>query len=105
METTEQAKELVIGGVPYETRFTRKFEERTAYAAPDPHAVRCVIPGVIRSVAVRRGQRVKAGDSLLVLEAMKMQNDVLAPRDGAVRTVRCSPGDAVARGDILIELE
>ncbi|HUI11088.1 MAG TPA: acetyl-CoA carboxylase biotin carboxyl carrier protein subunit [Bacteroidota bacterium] len=105
METKEQIFELEIGGTAYETRGTDKFSRRKVYRAPDPHAIRCVIPGVIRSIAVRRGARVRAGEPLLVLEAMKMENDIVAPRDGIVRAVNVSPGDTVAKGAILVELE
>jgi pyruvate carboxylase len=105
MQTPEAIRELVIGGVIYETRYTKKFEQRTPYAAPDPHLIRCVIPGMILTVAVRKGSRVRSGDPLLVLEAMKMQNDALSPRDGIVRALRVSPGDTVTKGQILIELE
>ena len=105
MQTPETTQELVIGGVTYETRYTKKFERRTPYVAPDPHHVRCVIPGVILTVAVRRGLRVRSGDPLLALEAMKMQNEVVSPCDGTVRALRVSPGDAVTKGQILVELE
>jgi biotin carboxyl carrier protein len=105
MQTPETIRELVIGGVTYETRYTMKYDRRTPYVAPDPHVVRCVIPGVILTVVVRKGVRVRSGDPLLVLEAMKMQNDVRSPRDGIVRALRISPGDIVTKGQILIELE
>ena len=105
MQTPETVRELVIGGVAYETRFTRKFEERAQYVAPDPHLIRCVIPGVILSIAVRKGSRVRSGDPLLVLEAMKMQNDVRSPCDGTVRALLVAPRDTVTKGQILIELD
>ena len=105
MQTPETVRELVIGGVTYETRYTKKFERRTPYVAPDPHHVRCVIPGVILTVAVRRGLRVRSGDPLLALEAMKMQNEVRSSCDGTVRALRVAPGDTVTKGQIFIELD
>jgi len=105
METNEQILHLVIGEIAYETRTTAKFARRKRYVAPDPHIVACVIPGVIRSVAVKKGSRVRAGEPLVVLEAMKMQNDIVAPRDAVVRTVRVAPGETVPKGAILVELE
>lgn len=103
--TSETTRELEIGGVSYETRFTAKFERRTRYVAPDPHLFLCVIPGVIRTIAVNKGMRIRAGDPLMVLEAMKMQNVLVAPRDGIVRKLRVAPGETVTRGQILAELD
>ena len=105
MQTPETVRELVIGGVTYETRLTKKFEQRAPYVMPDPRLIRCVIPGVILSIAVRKGSRVRTGDPLLVLEAMKMQNEVRSTRDGTVRALLVSPGDIVTKGQIFIELD
>ena len=104
-QTPDTPRELEIGGVTYETRFTAKFERRTPYVAPDSHLFLCVIPGVIRTLAVRKGTRIRTGDPLMVLEAMKMQNVLVAPRDGTVREVRVAPGDTVTRGQVLAELD
>ena len=105
METHEEILRLIIGETAYETRTTAKFARRMRYVAPDPHAVACVIPGVIKSVAVKRGTRVRTGEPLMVLEAMKMQNDIVAPREGVVRAVNVAPGETVAKGAVLVVLE
>lgn len=57
------------------------------------------------SVEVREGQRVRKGDVLVVLEAMKMETRLLAPHDGRVVKVSCAPGDVVEPGVALVELE
>ena len=62
------------------------------------------MPGKILSVAVSAGTAVKKGDLLLVLEAMKMQNEIYAPQDGTVSDVRVSANQTVATGDILVVL-
>ncbi len=63
------------------------------------------LPGTIVSVVVQPGQQVKAGAVLVVLEAMKMQNEIVSPRDGKVREVVVGKGDSVAVGDPLVTLE
>ena len=83
-------------------------------AAPAPKAaapvasgaatVKCPMPGKILSVAVSAGTAVKKGDLLLVLEAMKMQNEIYAPQDGTVSDLRVSANQTVATGDILVVL-
>ena len=63
------------------------------------------MPGIILEVNVAEGDEVKKGDSLCVLEAMKMENTLTASRDGIVKTVNIAKGDTVDKGKLLIELE
>lgn len=63
------------------------------------------LPGVVTEVRVESGQAVAAGEVLLVLEAMKMDNDIPAPRAGTVREVRVQHGDQVAARQVLVVLE
>ena len=62
------------------------------------------LPGTILQVKVNAGQAVKAGDILVIIEAMKMENEVLAPRDGTVAQVVVSKGGSVNTGDTLVVL-
>ncbi len=81
-------------------------------AAPAPKApaasgnagsitVESPMPGKILSVKASVGAAVKQGDVILVLEAMKMENEVVAPSDGTVASINVSAGDAVEAGDVL----
>jgi biotin carboxyl carrier protein len=63
------------------------------------------IPGVISQVKVQAGQAVKAREVLMLLEAMKMQNEILAPHPGTVREVYVSNGSAVNTGDRLVAID
>jgi len=96
---------LIIDDTLYETRLTKKFARRKPFAPKDPRLMTAFIPGVIREVCVRPGDAVERGQSLLILEAMKMQNDLAAPRAAIVRAVHATPGDTVFKGQILIEFE
>jgi biotin carboxyl carrier protein len=96
---------LIIDDTAYETRVTRKFARRKPYAPKDPKRVAAFIPGVIRALHVAPGDRVRKGQGLLVLEAMKMQNDVAAAEEATVKAVLVAPGDTVAKGQLLIEFE
>ena len=60
------------------------------------------LPGAILEVNVKVGDTVKAGQVLLILESMKMENNILAERDGTVEKVNCAKGDAVLEGDVLL---
>ena len=63
------------------------------------------MPGKVIAVKAAPGQAVKKGDELLVVEAMKMENAIRAPRDGTVRSVAARVGDMVGPGIVLVELE
>jgi biotin carboxyl carrier protein len=62
------------------------------------------MPGKILAVKKHVGDAVKAGDPILVLEAMKMENDIVAPKDGTVASINVSVGDAVESGATLATL-
>ena len=66
--------------------------------------VNAPMPGKILKVNVNAGAAVKKGDVLLVLEAMKMENEICAPQDGTVATVECAAGDSVESGKILVSM-
>lgn len=68
-------------------------------------AVRVPMPGLVIEVEVAEGDKVKAGDGLVIIEAMKMQNEMKAPRDGIVRQVAVKKGMAVNGGDTLVIIE
>ncbi len=98
-------KTLRIDDTSYETRYTRKFENRKAYVRADPGVLHCVIPGVVQKIHVTPGRNVVQGEPLLVLEAMKMANDILAPHDGRVKAVYVEVGKMVIKGEMLLEFE
>lgn len=60
------------------------------------------MPGKILDVKVKAGQAVKRGEVVLILEAMKMQNEIMAPADGTIADVRVSAGQAVNTGDVMV---
>ena len=63
------------------------------------------MPGLVVRVEVREGQRVEAGDGLVVIEAMKMENELRAPRAGTVAKVHVTPGEPVEKGAPLVTVE
>jgi propionyl-CoA carboxylase alpha chain len=63
----------------------------------------CPMPGLVVSIAVTEGQEVKAGETLAVVEAMKMQNVLRAERDGTVKKIHASPGATLAVDALILE--
>lgn len=67
-------------------------------------SVTAPMPGNILDVKASVGASVKSGDTLCILEAMKMENEIVAPQDGTIASVNCAKGDVVNAGDLLVSL-
>jgi len=67
--------------------------------------IKTAMPGKVVRVLVEAGAKVKKGDGILVVEAMKMQNEMKAPKDGTVREIRVAEGETVNAGDVLARIE
>lgn len=97
-------KSLGIEGTRYKTNFTKKFENRQKWETFDDRKLRTFLPGVILKVKVKKGQKVKKGDSMIILEAMKMQNKIIIHRDGVIKNIHVKEGQKVMKGKLLMEL-
>ena len=75
-----------------------------AASATDGTPVKAPMPGTIIAVKKNAGEAVKAGDVVVVLEAMKMENDIVAPADGKVASIVVGKGDSVNVNDVLVVL-
>lgn len=98
--------ELVVedeGRATLRERATR--DPSAAVGAGGPLEIRAIIPGRIASVAVAPGDRVELGQTLLAVEAMKMQNELRAPRPGTIMRVPATAGATVELGDVLVVIE
>ncbi len=98
-------KSLTIEHFKYRTNLTDKFLNRKPYEKKDPKKITAFIPGTIRKINIKEGDKVREGDFLLTLEAMKMKNRILSPMDGVVKSVNVKPGEIVPKNALLIELE
>jgi acetyl/propionyl-CoA carboxylase alpha subunit len=79
--------------------------EVAAQARGGPLDIKATLPGLVVAVAVAEGAAVEEGDPLLTIEAMKMQNEVRAPRAGTIGAVAVTPGQPVPTGALLVRLE
>ncbi|MEW5991951.1 MAG: biotin/lipoyl-containing protein [Chloroflexota bacterium] len=104
-------REVVVGGWRVEVEIepaaraalrerARRGREEITHSGPTD--VRAIIPGVVVSVSVVAGDAVTAGQQLLVVEAMKMQNELRAPRDGTIERVAVGAGTTIEVGDLLL---
>lgn len=96
--------EMLLGGELFAVEASPAGARGPAEAggATGPLNVRAVMPGLVREVYVRAHEEVERGGRLLVLEAMKMNNEVRAPRAGTVQAVRVEAGQRVDKGDVMV---
>lgn len=83
----------------------RQQRQHGSHPAADSDRLEATMPGLVREVLAAEGALVKRGDTLVVLEAMKMELRLTAPFTGLVRRVHCVAGQVVERGQVLVELE
>ena len=122
----ENTAEVSVNGVTYSVEIDRKLQvaktpklvRTLAVPSTDSHPsvsktsspsapkgtgnIKSPLPGVILEIYVREGDTVKIGQKLLMLEAMKMENNINADKEGRVVSIKASKGDSVMEGDILI---
>ena len=94
-----------IHQVQLKDRFDRLLEKMgmSNAATNKVNNLKAPMPGLIVGINVAVGDTISKGDSLLILEAMKMENNLKAPGDGTVKAIRASKGDRVEKGQVLIE--
>lgn len=99
---------VYLKGVPYDVEISKVASTRLRAPEAEPvveGTVSALLPGRVLGLLVEIGQTVKQGEPLLILEAMKMENEIPAPRDGKVARVLIQEGQNVSKGDVLLELE
>lgn len=89
----------------YKTKLTMKFKNRKKWIPPNKNHVLAVIPGTIIKINVKENQHAKEGESLLILEAMKMENNITMPFDGKVTSINIEIGQMVTKNYIMIEVK
>ncbi len=90
---------------PGENKITVKGAPVPASTRPSANSIKSPLPGSIIRVVTTVGATVKEGDLLLVMESMKMENNILSEKNGVVKNILVSAGQAVMQDDVLLELE
>ena len=96
---------LNFDGSDFKTRLSKKFLNHKPYAPPDYKKIYAFIPGTILNVSVKDKHKIKKGEHLLVLQAMKMNNIISSQIDGTVKKVYVKKGDTVPKNFLLVELK
>ncbi|MDD4109267.1 MAG: acetyl-CoA carboxylase biotin carboxyl carrier protein subunit [Prolixibacteraceae bacterium] len=105
MTEKKELKSLIIEGSIYKTTYTRKYENREKWQTPDPNCIYSIIPGTIIDIFVKPKDKVKEGETLLLLEAMKMQNQVRMPFDGEIVKIFVKINDTIPKRHLMIKIK
>jgi len=105
MSNKEIYQSFVVNSAIYKTLITKKFANRVNWVKPDENKILSFIPGTIVSIVAKEGQMLKEGESILILEAMKMLNDVNMPFDGKVVKIHVSIGEKLPKNTMMVEIE
>lgn len=104
-EPVEEKKKVVLGKPKTAAEAAETGTATASSNVNTNNAIKAPLPGVITSIEVNVGDEVKAGDTVLVLEAMKMANNIETEKDGKVAAILVKPGQTVMEDDALVVIE
>lgn len=102
----ENAKDkILIDNAEYVTHYTTKYANKTKYEPKNPKKILSFMPGTVLNIEAKAGDKVKKGDFILILEAMKMKNRIFAERDGVIKKIHVNAGDRIPKNTLLVEMK
>ncbi len=105
MAEQEKSQIIIVHSAKYQTTYTKKYENRKVWVEPNLNHINSYIPGTIIDILVKDGQKVAAGQSILILEAMKMYNDIKMPFKGKIVKVFVEIGQKIPKNFLMIQIE
>lgn len=102
---SEDFHTLTVLGGSYETKITKAYANRKKWQPINDNNIVSYIPGTVIEFTVKEGQHVKKGEVIMLLEAMKMINKILAPKDSVIKKIHVKEGQTVPKGELMIVLE
>ncbi len=108
--TTESGIQVLLQGQLFEVHVEDERQQRLRQSSTSPQIrsgdihIKAPMPGVVILIPVEEGQEVAQGDNVIILESMKMQNEIKAPRDGTVNRLRVKTGESVDQNQIMLIL-
>jgi len=105
MADQEKKQYIIVHSAKYETTYNKKYLNRKVWEEPNFNMIKSYIPGTIIDILIKEGQVLNGGDSIIVLEAMKMYNDVQMPFKGKIVKINIEKGQKIPKGFVMIEIE
>ena len=104
-DTNKELVDFVVTARKYKTTLTEKYKKRTAWHKPFVGDVIAHLPGTIVELEVKEGDQVEVGQLLMIHQAMKMLNRVVAPVSGVVTNVNVQVGEHIAKDHLMVRIE
>lgn len=101
---TEELVTFRVYIAEYKTKLTKKFKARKSWSPPNKNHILTQIPGTVLDIMVKPKQNVKGGETLMIVEAMKMENRIIMPFDGKITAIHVKKGDIVPKNLVMIEV-
>ena len=101
----QRLSSINIDGQKYMTTLTEKYRNKKPYTEFNPNLIVAFIPGTIVEILTKKGKKVEEGEIIMILEAMKMRNIIVAPFSGRIEKVFVSLGQMVPKGFVMAEME
>jgi pyruvate carboxylase subunit B len=106
METPDnQYVDFVVTARKYKTRLTNKYINRPVWIKHQAGEIMSALPGTVIRIVVKEGQPVEEGELVMIQDAMKMQNRILAPVSGTVKEIYIKEGDKISKNYLMIKIE
>jgi glutaconyl-CoA/methylmalonyl-CoA decarboxylase subunit gamma len=105
VELQQEFKEVKTPTIIRREAPVSKEESKISKKESKAYQITAPLPGNILQIFVKVGQEVKKDQKLIVMEAMKMENNVLAEKEGIISSIKVNVGDAVLQGDLILEIE
>lgn len=105
MSELEKEQIIVVNGTEYLTTYNKKYINRKVWSEPNLNHIISYIPGTIVDIQIKEGQAVKAGEIILTLEAMKMNNSIQMPFDGKIVKINVEKGQKIPKNFLMVEIE
>jgi len=105
MTDQEKKQVIIVHSAQYQTTYNKKYLNRKVWEEPNFNHIKSYIPGTIIDILVKEGQILDEGESILVLEAMKMHNDIQMPFKGKILKINVEKGQKIPKSFVMIEIE
>lgn len=96
---------FIVDETSYKTLLNPKYLKRSTYTKPDPKKIMSVIPGTVIKILAEPGQELKPGETIVVLEAMKMMNKIILPKGGTIKKLNVIKGQVIPKKYLIAELK